>query len=165
MIPGEGFDHNYCINRGVNQDVTFATRLFHSLSGRVLEMYTNQPGVQFYTGKSLPEPTPTSIEAPADDTDESDNACRPGDLPCTKVIYIIFFCFGLKLKLFVFQMGFDCTDGQPCGGLQPNDGSVCHVGDIPCTKVCILNTIDAGPDLFMGNCTGKPILRAGQGYN
>lgn len=31
-------------------------RAVHPVSGRVVELYSNQPGVQFYTGNLLPDP-------------------------------------------------------------------------------------------------------------
>lgn len=31
-------------------------RVLHPLTGRVLEVYSNQPGMQFYTGNLLPDP-------------------------------------------------------------------------------------------------------------
>lgn len=31
-------------------------RVLHPYTGRVLEIYSNQPGMQFYTGNVLPDP-------------------------------------------------------------------------------------------------------------
>nr|CAH7717445.1 unnamed protein product [Callosobruchus chinensis] len=50
-----GFDHNYCITKGSHQENTFVARVAHPSTGRVLEVYSNQPGVQFYTSNSLPD--------------------------------------------------------------------------------------------------------------
>ncbi|XP_046977161.1 galactose mutarotase-like isoform X2 [Vanessa cardui] len=55
-IPMGGYDINYCITQGTEQDLTFHARCLHPLSGRVLEVYSNQPGMQFYTGNLLPDP-------------------------------------------------------------------------------------------------------------
>ncbi|CAH4038663.1 galactose mutarotase-like isoform X1 [Pieris brassicae] len=55
-IPQGGYDLNYCITQGTEQDLTFQARILHPLSGRVLEVYSNQPGMQFYTGNLLPDP-------------------------------------------------------------------------------------------------------------
>ncbi|XP_044748937.1 galactose mutarotase-like [Coccinella septempunctata] len=49
-----GFDHNYCITKGEYQQDSFVARVQHSQSGRILEVYSNQPTVQFYTGNKLP---------------------------------------------------------------------------------------------------------------
>jgi aldose 1-epimerase len=47
-----GYDHNFVLNRS-NGDLTPAATATHSESGRVLEVLTTQPGVQFYTGNHL----------------------------------------------------------------------------------------------------------------
>ncbi|CAH0556969.1 unnamed protein product [Brassicogethes aeneus] len=55
-IPGYlGYDHNFCITKGTDQGTTYFARVVHPPSGRVLELYSNQPGVQFYTSNHLPE--------------------------------------------------------------------------------------------------------------
>ncbi|KYB29855.1 galactose mutarotase isoform X1 [Tribolium castaneum] len=51
----DGFDHNFCINKGPEQGTTFIARVYHPESGRMLEVYSNQPGVQFYTSNFFPE--------------------------------------------------------------------------------------------------------------
>lgn len=50
---GGGYDHNWVIN---NPDgmLTLAARVSEPTSGRILEVYTTQPGVQFYTGNMMP---------------------------------------------------------------------------------------------------------------
>ncbi|KAB0799645.1 hypothetical protein PPYR_07525 [Photinus pyralis] len=54
-IPNyDGYDHNFCINKGTDQGIAFIARALHPPSGRVLEVYSNQPGVQFYTSNSIP---------------------------------------------------------------------------------------------------------------
>ncbi|XP_022833280.1 aldose 1-epimerase-like isoform X2 [Spodoptera litura] len=55
-IPMGGYDINYCVTRGTDQDLAFQARVLHPLTGRVLEVYSNQPGMQFYTGNLLPDP-------------------------------------------------------------------------------------------------------------
>ncbi|CAB3258960.1 unnamed protein product [Arctia plantaginis] len=55
-IPLGGYDVNFCITRGTEQDIAFQARALHPVSGRVLEVYSNQPGLQFYTGNLLPDP-------------------------------------------------------------------------------------------------------------
>ena len=54
QVRGEriGYDHNYVINGGGKDLVSFA-RVREPISGRVMEAFTTQPGVQFYTGNYL----------------------------------------------------------------------------------------------------------------
>ena len=52
MKFGSGYDHNYVLNT-TNQGLTFAARLADPVSGRVLEVYTTEPGVQVYSGNFL----------------------------------------------------------------------------------------------------------------
>jgi aldose 1-epimerase len=47
-----GYDHNYVINGG-GKGLAFTARVKDPKSGRVLELWTDQPGVQFYTGNFL----------------------------------------------------------------------------------------------------------------
>ena len=53
---GKGFDDNFCLTKGTEQGRTFTARVIHPHSGRVLEVYTDQPGVQFYTSNFMPDP-------------------------------------------------------------------------------------------------------------
>lgn len=52
-----GIDHNYCINRCSHGGLTFIARATHPQSGRFMEIYSDQPGVQFYTANFLPDPS------------------------------------------------------------------------------------------------------------
>ncbi len=49
---GGGYDHNYVLRRNGSAP-SFAARAQDPLSGRVLEVFTTQPGIQFYTGNHL----------------------------------------------------------------------------------------------------------------
>ncbi len=49
---GGGYDHNYVLNQG-SDEMNFAARVLDPESGRVLEVFTNEPGMQFYTGNFL----------------------------------------------------------------------------------------------------------------
>ena len=49
----QGYDHNYCLRGGAVAEPRFAARVEDPGSGRVLELWTNQPGVQFYGGNFL----------------------------------------------------------------------------------------------------------------
>ena len=44
------FDHNYVVNGGGKKDPVLAARVQDPKSGRTMEVWTTQPGVQFYTG-------------------------------------------------------------------------------------------------------------------
>ncbi len=50
---GSGYDHNFVLNQGRRQQSTLAARLRDPVSGRVLELFTEEPGVQFYSGNFL----------------------------------------------------------------------------------------------------------------
>lgn len=54
--PTGGFDDNFCVTQGTEQKLTFVSRAIHPKSGRVMEVYSDQPGVQFYTSNFLPDP-------------------------------------------------------------------------------------------------------------
>lgn len=51
---GNGYDHCWVL-REPSHDLQTAARLRHSKSGRNLEVSTNQPGLQFYSGNFLPK--------------------------------------------------------------------------------------------------------------
>jgi aldose 1-epimerase len=52
LVLGKGYDHNFIINRK-GAGLELAARAYEPGSGRVLEVFTTQPGVQFYTGNFL----------------------------------------------------------------------------------------------------------------
>jgi aldose 1-epimerase len=52
LVLGKGYDHNFVINRKA-QGLVLAARAYEPVSGRVMEISTDQPGVQFYTGNFL----------------------------------------------------------------------------------------------------------------
>ncbi len=49
---GVGYDHNYVLAKGKDSP-ELAARAWDPASGRVLEVFTTQPGMQFYTGNHL----------------------------------------------------------------------------------------------------------------
>jgi len=49
---GQGYDHNFVLSR-IGHGLTIAARVTEPESGRVLEVLTTQPGMQFYTGNFL----------------------------------------------------------------------------------------------------------------
>jgi aldose 1-epimerase len=48
----KGYDHCYVLNGG-GKSLALAARAVETSTGRVMEMYTTEPGVQFYTGNFL----------------------------------------------------------------------------------------------------------------
>ncbi|MDD3275945.1 MAG: hypothetical protein PHP93_02725, partial [Kiritimatiellales bacterium] len=50
---GNGYDHNFCLNKKAEGELSLAARAEDPLSGRILEVWTTEPGVQFYTGNFL----------------------------------------------------------------------------------------------------------------
>jgi aldose 1-epimerase len=50
---GLGYDHNFLINQSSYKTMTLAARVEEATSGRVLEVFTEEPGVQFYSGNFL----------------------------------------------------------------------------------------------------------------
>jgi aldose 1-epimerase len=51
-VNGRGYDHNWAIN-GATGDVVLHARVVDPASGRSLEIWSDQPGVQFYSGNFL----------------------------------------------------------------------------------------------------------------
>ena len=49
---GKGYDHNWVLNDAEN-GLTYAAKVVEPNSGRTLEVYTNEPGMQFYGGNFL----------------------------------------------------------------------------------------------------------------
>ncbi|MGI9456198.1 MAG: aldose epimerase family protein [Aeoliella sp.] len=51
---GLGYDHNWILDReGRENEMTLAARVYEPASGRVLEIHTTEPGIQFYCGNFL----------------------------------------------------------------------------------------------------------------
>jgi len=49
LIYGVGYDHCYVLNKKEPGELTFAAKCVEPISGRVMEVYTTEPGVQVYT--------------------------------------------------------------------------------------------------------------------
>ena len=49
LIYGNGYDHNYIINKKEAGTLEFAAKCIEPQSGRSLEVYTTEPGIQVYT--------------------------------------------------------------------------------------------------------------------
>ena len=52
LALGKGYDHNFVLNRK-DSLLQLVARLSDSVSGRFLEVYTTEPGLQFYSGNFL----------------------------------------------------------------------------------------------------------------
>jgi aldose 1-epimerase len=48
-----GYDHNFVISRFDDTSMTLAARVYEPKSGRVMEIHTTEPGLQFYSGNFL----------------------------------------------------------------------------------------------------------------
>ena len=49
----EGFDHNYVLNKNSSNQLKLAAKVTDPSSGRVLEVETTEPGLQFYTANAM----------------------------------------------------------------------------------------------------------------
>lgn len=49
---GMGYDHNWVLNKN-GKEMSLACRIEEPVSGRVMEIYTDQPGIQVYSGNFL----------------------------------------------------------------------------------------------------------------
>ncbi len=52
LVFGLGYDHNWALNKS-GEELSFAARVREPVSGRVMETYTTEPGIQFYSGNFL----------------------------------------------------------------------------------------------------------------
>ena len=50
---GRGYDHNWVLNAAHEKALRFAARLTDPGSGRLMEVFTTQPGLQFYSGNFM----------------------------------------------------------------------------------------------------------------
>ncbi|MGC1620142.1 MAG: aldose epimerase family protein [Candidatus Acidiferrum sp.] len=50
---GKGYDHNWVLEKTGKGGLRLAAEVFEPTSGRVMEVLTTQPGIQFYTGNFL----------------------------------------------------------------------------------------------------------------
>jgi aldose 1-epimerase len=46
---GKGFDHNYVLNKREEGELSFAAKVTEPKSGRTMEVFTTEPGMQLYT--------------------------------------------------------------------------------------------------------------------
>lgn len=57
---GPGYDFNWVLNKK-GKEMSFAARVYEPTSGRVMEIYTTEPGLQFYSGNFLTGKAPMDI--------------------------------------------------------------------------------------------------------
>ncbi|WP_425252883.1 aldose epimerase family protein [Janthinobacterium sp. NFX145] len=50
---GRGYDHNFVLNKQADHGLNLAATVRDPQSGRVMQVYTQEPGVQFYSGNFL----------------------------------------------------------------------------------------------------------------
>jgi aldose 1-epimerase len=50
---GKGYDHNWVLTKGITAAPVKAAEVYEPSSGRVMEVLTTEPGLQFYTGNFL----------------------------------------------------------------------------------------------------------------
>src|SRR3546814_12462236 len=53
IVFGRGYDHNWVIGRKVTSDEHLMAKVSDPASGRGFELWSNQPGLQFYSGNFL----------------------------------------------------------------------------------------------------------------
>ena len=53
IARGPGYDHNFVLTKSVAGELTLAARAVDPATGRTLEVYTEEPGIQFYSGNFL----------------------------------------------------------------------------------------------------------------
>ena len=58
---GPGYDHNWVLNKKAENALSFAARVYEPTSGRVMEIYTTEPGIQFYAGNFLEGKVPRDV--------------------------------------------------------------------------------------------------------
>lgn len=52
ILIARGYDHNFVLNRS-DSSLKLAARMYEPISGRILEIITTEPGIQFYSGNFL----------------------------------------------------------------------------------------------------------------
>ena len=82
------FDHNYVVNGGGGKEPVLAARVEEPKSGRVMEVWTTQPGVQLYTGNGRAVCLEAELYPDSPNRPEFPTAVlRPGDKYSQTTIY------------------------------------------------------------------------------
>jgi aldose 1-epimerase len=53
IVYGRGYDHNWVVGKAPTKDLHLMARVSDPVSGRGFELWSNQPGLQFYSGNFL----------------------------------------------------------------------------------------------------------------
>ncbi|PIE32965.1 galactose-1-epimerase [candidate division KSB3 bacterium] len=53
LLAAGGYDHNWVLNKEHTGTLTLAAKVYEPVSGRIMEVHTTEPGIQFYTGNFL----------------------------------------------------------------------------------------------------------------
>ncbi len=53
MVYAHGYDHNFVLNQHPGDGMTFAARAYDPRSGRLIDCFTTEPGLQIYTSNGL----------------------------------------------------------------------------------------------------------------
>ncbi|MBT5168501.1 MAG: galactose mutarotase [Opitutales bacterium] len=53
IVYGLGHDHNFALDKSEPESLTLAATVYEPTSGRVMEVLTTEPGIQFYSGNFL----------------------------------------------------------------------------------------------------------------
>jgi aldose 1-epimerase len=53
IILAHGYDHNWVLNKTQPGELSFAAKAYSPKTGRILEVYTTEPGIQIYTSNYL----------------------------------------------------------------------------------------------------------------
>jgi len=53
LIFGKGYDHNFVLNKSQKAGLNYAAKVIGDKSGIVMEVYTSEPGLQFYSGNFM----------------------------------------------------------------------------------------------------------------
>lgn len=53
MVFGKGYDHNWVLNKAYEGEVSLAAEVYEPATGIVMQVWTNQPGMQFYSGNFM----------------------------------------------------------------------------------------------------------------
>lgn len=103
LALGKGYDHNWVVKEAVSDELVLAARVTEPRSGRVLEVWSVEPAVQFYSGNFLdgtlqgggqvhthrsglclePQHSPDSPNQP----DWPSTVLRPGETYETRILY------------------------------------------------------------------------------
>jgi aldose 1-epimerase len=53
MVNARGYDHNFVLNQHPGDSITFAARAYDPRTGRIIDCFTTEPGVQIYTSNGM----------------------------------------------------------------------------------------------------------------